>query len=66
MDLLKCVDGMRYVNKSHIVSLYIVDGYKDGKSTLDYQVIANMTFGNGNEILFRGSLSECHKYIKNI
>lgn len=63
MRLIKCNCGSRYINTEHIVSIYIEDAYSDGKPLNKKCVIANMTFGNGNEILFTGSLEECQKYI---
>lgn len=67
MKLIQCDDIARFVNAEHIVSVYVDRAYKDGKP-LDgcYQVIANMTFGNGNEILFTGKLDMCFGYIKTL
>lgn len=63
MRLIKCECGTRYVNPAHVVSVFIEEAYKNGKPISGFQVVANMTFGGGNEILFWGTLEECRAFI---
>lgn len=66
MKLIRCDDVTRYVNPDYIVSVCIDEHYKNGRKTGCFQVVATMTFGRGNEILFVGTFADCNIYIEKL
>lgn len=52
------------INLSHIVELRVQVAFDDGKPLKDtWVVVAQLSFGQGNRLIFVGDAEECENYI---